>query len=343
MSNSYWQSTGYGRYSAHMARALIRRGLDVRPMTYADLTMPRWMREMVGIDWDSRLTIACIPPFHLPDRPHGRMWLLSMTEGSGLPKGWAECVEAAHVERVIVPCEHNAAAFRAGGVKAPIHVIPGGTDPDEYPLFSRNGFRRPQYTFLALADRGARKGWIEVWDAFYQTFGRPQDTPDVRLIVKTMPNGNDLVERIAPATTDPRITFWIEDVQDTADIWSRADCVVLPSRSEGWGMPHREAAIMGIPTIVPRHSGLDDGHTGEWATVVLEQSTTLAINVNNDKNIAGDWYRMDVGEIGQAMRWCYEHPGEANAKAHAGALWLRQNQTWDHAGAQLAALLERYY
>jgi aminocarboxymuconate-semialdehyde decarboxylase len=63
-----------------------------------------------------------------------------MTEGSELPPGWREWIEKASVERLIVPCPHNAEAFRRGGVTCPIHVIPGGTDPDEFPILHGGGF-----------------------------------------------------------------------------------------------------------------------------------------------------------------------------------------------------------
>lgn len=338
MSNTYWQSEGYGRYSAHMAHALLRAGADVHPILRDHITMPEWMARRAGLDW-SRLTIACIPPYYLPDYAFpGRLWLLTMTEGGEVPDGWADYIHGAGVERVIVPCQHNRKVF-ANALDVPVHVVPGGTDPYQFPITPPAG--NEHYTFLALADRGARKGWVEVWEAFYQEFGRPQDTPDVRLVIKTRPDSNDLVSRIAPATTDPRIEFWEEDVAHPSAIWQRADCVVIPSRSEGWGMPHREAAMMGRPVIATRYSGLDDGHTHEWALVV-ENGRLERISLPQDSHIKGDWQRADVDEIGQLMKRCYLAPELAWEKGQQAAAWLRANQTWDEAGAAMLALLEEY-
>lgn len=338
MSNSYWQSEGYGRFSSRMAQAMMRQGVSVRPLLRGHLTMPLWMRDMEAVDFTS-LTVFCAPPFYLPEYPFpGRLWLLTMTEGSAVPGEWVGYIRDAGIERIIVPCEWNAAAFRAAVPEIPVHVVPGGTDPREFPLLSRNGSRPEAYTFLALGDRGARKGWLEVWQAFYQAFA---DTPDVKLVVKARPHMNDTLERIAKAANlDPRIECRIEDAGEMHRVYQSVDCVVMPSRGEGWGMPMREAAVMGIPVITTAAGGLDDAH--RWAVQVVGKTTAAPISLPFDVNISGEWYLPDVDELATRMRWCYENPGAANVKAQDGALWLRENQTWDHAAAALVTLLEEH-
>jgi hypothetical protein len=107
------------------------------------------------------------------------------------------------IDRVIVPCEHNAQVFRDGGVACPISVIPGGTDPDEFPLITGLRPERP-YTFLTIADRGNRKGWEEVYAAFFQAFRHDVGPDKVRLIIKCRPDGNkhiDMLFASAPGST----------------------------------------------------------------------------------------------------------------------------------------------
>lgn len=325
---------GYGRYARYMVQSLARLGVEVHPILLEQLDMPGWIQRMAGLDW-SRLTITCAPPYMFPGLA-GRQWGLTMTEGSALPEGWAKHCDGC--ERIIVPCEQNATAFKSSGVRVPIHVVPGGTSPVEFPMVYSKP-RRP-YTFLALGDRGSRKGWTEVWQAFFMAF---HDTPDVRLVVKTRPNTNDLIDRISMASNrDPRISFWMQDVDTMADVYAQVDCVAIPSKSEGWGMPHREAAMMAIPTIVTRYSGLDDGHTDDWATVVLDDYKLVDIPSGYADHIDGQWAQVDVGALADAMRWCYDHPAQAKEKAHAGAAWLRENQTWEHAGRAMLDLLERW-
>jgi glycosyltransferase involved in cell wall biosynthesis len=336
LASNYRFTDGYGRYNTFLIRALERLGVTVYPQHTEMANAAGWVQERLGMDW-KRLTISCLPPFYLnrvPGAPRARHWLLSMTEGSRLPAGWCETIQRSGVERIIVPCQHNAEAFAVTGL--PVHVVPGGTDPDEFPPIDGRPADRP-YTFLAIADRGARKGWVETWQAFYQAFGTPTDTPDVRLIIKSRPDGNDMLAMIAEADKpDPRITILMEDM-DMRVFYRMGDCFVGVSRSEGWGMLPREAACMGLPVITQAHAGLDDGHTCEWAFVV-DGGRLEPIPAHFD-HIAGDWMKADVVKLATMMRLCYGRPHMAAQWGAAAAMWIRGNQTWAHSAKALLALI----
>lgn len=345
---SYRPWDGYGRYSAYLIRALQRAGVDVTPHFAGAADAPGWMLDKWGVD-RSAPVISCLPPYYLrklsnltADAWTGPHWLVTMTEGSECPNGWAETINKANIEHVIVPCEHNAEAFRRGGVECPVTVIHGGTDPDEFPLRTEPRTLDKPYTFLALADRGKRKGWSEVYDAFYMAFGgKTTGVQDVRLIVKYRPGGNSLIDMIRTANDlDPRIVWQGDDVADIAQVYAQADCFVIPSRSEGWGMPHRECACMGIPVITQAYSGMDDGHTHEWAMVV-ENGCMEPIDNSKDGHIKGEWRVVDRQELATWMEECYLHPEVMSQLGMGSAAWLRANQTWTHSAANLLALLQR--
>jgi glycosyltransferase involved in cell wall biosynthesis len=260
-----------------------------------------------------------------------------MTEGSILPPDWADTINNSGVERVIVPCQHNADAFANSGVTAPISVVHGGTDPAEFPLRTEPRDAAKPYTFLTFADRNERKGWHEVWDAFYLAFGgKTTGTMDVRLLIKYRPDDNNVTTVMAGAVdADKRIVYQGEDVADMAMLYAQADCLVLPSRSEGWGMIHREAACQGLPVITQAYSGLSDAH--EWA-IVVEKGVMQPIPRERSTSL-GEWRVVDVAELAQKMRWCYERPTEAAEFGRQAAAWIRDNQTWTHAASALIDLL----
>lgn len=335
LGSNFRETDGYGRYNNRLMAALEQMGVTVCPQHTEMANAVGWIQARAGLDWE-RLTISCLPPYFL-NRVPGRHWLLSMTEGDQAPRGWVDLINGSGVERMIVPCEHNADVFRRGGVTCPIHVIPGGTDPEEFPYAPKTWGQGEHYTFLALADRGARKGWVEVWQAFYKAFGTPDQTPDVRLIIKSRPDGNDMLELIRNAERpDPRITILMEDM-DMRAFYAMGDCYAAPSRSEGWGMTQREAACQGLPVIVQAHAGLDDGHTHEWAFVVdgghLEPIPT------HFEHIAGQWMKADVAALADMMRLCYTRPHMAAQWGAAGAQWIRENQTWRHSAKALIELI----
>lgn len=334
LGSNFRATDGYGRWNTRLLQALVALGVDVRPQHTEMANASGWVQERLEVSWDG-LTISCLPPFYLNKVP-GRHWLLSMTEGSLLPDGWRETILRSGVERIIVPCKHNAEAFAVTGL--PVHVVPGGTDPDEFPLNMAPRPDRP-YTFLSLADRGARKGWAEVWAAFFKAFGGPSDTPDVRLVIKSRPDGNDLLELIAGAENpDPRITIIMED-RDMRALYQSVDCFAIPSRSEGWGMPHRECMMAGTPVITQAHAGLADA--GLWAIVV--DGGTLQRIPSHFEHIAGEWLVADVAELAKAMRRCYDKPHEARMSAVLGRAWLRRNQTWEHSAKALLAWIGEHY
>jgi len=333
---SFDKYDGYGRYGQALTRWLGYFGVRVQPMILQQIHwLPGWMQRLAGLDW-GHLTLSCMPPYMFPALP-GRQWGITMTEGTKLPDGWADACNE-RCERIIVPCEHNAEAFEKSGVKVPIHIMPGGTCPVEFPLLTSPPSN--PYTFLALADRGARKGWVEVWQAFFAAF---QGVDNVRLVIKTRPHTNSLIEMISGASNrDPRISFWMDNADTMADVYSQVDCFAIPSKSEGWGMPHREATMMGIPTIVTRYSGLDDGHTDDWATIVLDDWELAEIPKGYAEHVQGKWAQVDVSAVAEAMRWCYDHPREAQIKAVQGAQWLRANQTWEHSTRALLDLIGKW-
>src|SRR6478752_2955557 len=235
----YYQSDGYGRYGSRFVRGLQNNGVKVKSGCLDHLFMPKWMQKQEGLDFENGLTISFLPPYLLQYAP-GTHWLYSMTEGSRIPQSWARSIRESGVQRILVPCEHNRIAFMESGVTLPVSVVPGGTDPSEFPSTPK-GYSKGEgpYVFLALGDRGFRKGWEDVWEAFYTAFGgKTTGTMDVRLIIKFRPedyNKMVYVQSMANAIGKDRRVIWqVEDAVDIKDTYSQAHCIVIPSYSEGW-------------------------------------------------------------------------------------------------------------
>ena len=251
-----------------------------------------------------------------------------------------------------MPSEWLVDVFREHGVTRPIHVIPGGVNPSAYPLVPHSPRSARPYTFMAFADRGGRKGVDAVMRAFVKAFSpvteeefaaawdagdRPPDLrlpDDVALVMKVRP---DNARTKMMNTSDPHIRFLAYDAPHMSQVYPLADCVVIPSKGEGWGFFGREAACMGVPVIASDWTG----HAPDapyWATVALENSK-LTPSVDESLML---FHEPDTNELVAAMRWCYEHRAEARQKAAAGAQWLRDHQTWQHSANALLTLLTEY-
>lgn len=325
---------GYGRYGMSLLRELVYAGVDVQASHVLNGELPGWIRRLTGMDF-SRLTFNVMPPYEMQALPT-RQWCLTMYEDSGVPDTFVQAANEM-CERIIVPCDMNADAFRECGLRetTPISVIGGGVDVREFPLRAtqEDNFDRP-YVFLAHADRGLRKGWDIVHQAFYQAFG---DNRDVRLVIKARPNFFETLGIVGIGKRDQRVSFWLEDVRSMADVFAQVDCFVFPSRGEGWGMPPREAACMGLPVIATRFGGLVDG-IDNWA-IPIETFTLRRSTLPTED---GQWALSDVDEVAAHMKWCYDNREAAAAKGKAAASWLRENQSWEKSASRLLTLLEQY-
>ena len=124
---------------------------------------------------------------------------------------------------------------------------------------------------------------------------------------------------------------------DMRAFYGLGDCYMGISRSEGWGMPMREAAACGLPVITQCYSGMDDGHTEEWALVAGDGK--LEDIPGHFEHIAGQWMKADVDEVATWMSECYNHPEMFRRHGANASAWIRQNQTFDHMALLLLDLI----
>jgi glycosyltransferase involved in cell wall biosynthesis len=168
---------------------------------------------------------------------------VTMFESTQLPGGWVDLLN--ECAAVIVPSDMQAMIFRQNGVIAPLRVAPLGISET---YFSRTRARRGKistknpYRFLCWGDRAMRKGWDAAARAFVTAFG---DRMDVRLVIKARDGsfGYDI--------KNANIEVLRGDVDEAAlrDLYLSTDCMVFPSRGEGFGLPPREMAATGGQVI----------------------------------------------------------------------------------------------
>jgi glycosyltransferase involved in cell wall biosynthesis len=132
--------------------------------------------------------------------------------------------------------------------------------------------------------------------------------------------------------SDPRIKLWRYEAVDISDVYNVADCFVFPSRGEGFGLPPRESACAGIPTIALKAHGTLD--VENWG-IPLEKFTRTRDHLDG----FGQWWEPDLDEITEKMRWVFDNANEAKEVALKGAEWIRNNQTWQHAAQKLEWVL----
>lgn len=192
----------------------------------------------------------------------------SMFETDGLPAAWVPRLN--EMDEIWVPAAFNERTFRAAGVTAPIHVVPGGVyaeafaDPAPLPI---DGLRST--VFLSVFEWSFRKGWDVLLKAWAKAFSHKDD---VTLLLRTYPMKRPGVD-VPQADIDRQINTFLGKLgtsrkrvapivvlhdpiadADMPRLYATATAYVSPTRGEGWGRPMLEAMATGLPVIATRWS-----------------------------------------------------------------------------------------
>jgi glycosyltransferase involved in cell wall biosynthesis len=271
--------------------------------------------------------VALAVPDWYADIHCDRLIAYTMFEADRLPESWVAAINACAA--CLVPSAWCREVFLENGVSVPITVAPWGVDPDAYWFIDRasvslaNAEARP-YTFLWSGTPDLRKGWDVAYRAFRFAFG---DRADVQLLMhfrEALP-GN-------PRFTDPNVRALVTklDLYQWRSLLTHADCFVFPSRGEGWGLPPREAAATGLPTIVTDYGGLQEG-IDDWAMPLAVKGRSVAAYGWWDAGTIGEWAEPDVDCLVELMRRCVDQPEAAREFGWQASVWLLEHQTWINA------------
>lgn len=276
----------------------------------------------------------------------------TMLEVTGIPKTWVD--NANRMDEIWVPSHFNVQTFRDSGVKVPIHVIPLGIDPHFFNP-DINSFRPGQaYVFLSVFEWGERKDPGKLLRAFAREFRRHED---VMLICKVINNDGsvnipqEITDLLLPADHAPvvialnypvagfhrDVTFMftpeIPDYQ-LGTLYRSADCFVLPTRGEGWGMPILEAMACGLPVITTNWSAQTD-FINEHNAYLLHVRRLIDAQAKCPYYAGFQWADADENHLMQLMRHVFDHPEEAAAKGRFASQEVLSRWTWENSADRI--------
>ncbi|MEY2567818.1 MAG: hypothetical protein QOE35_2347 [Actinomycetota bacterium] len=260
----------------------------------------------------------------------------TMLEVTGLPQDWVDGCNG--MDEIWVPASFNVETFRNSGVTVPIRVMPLGVDVDYFHPEIR-GFRPSErFVFLSVFEWGERKAPEVLLKAFAEEF---KESEDVMLLLSVfnrdpfidveheiaklaLPNGAPIAVMVNPEFADYQM----------GSLYRSADCFVLPTRGEGFGMPVLEAMASGLPTIATDWSGPSDFlHDG--IGYPLQTRPLVAAEAKCPYYEGFAWADPDSEHLRHLMRHVFEHPEEARAKGLAAASEVQSRHTWEYAAARV--------
>lgn len=268
--SSFAAPTGYSGSSLALVLELDRRGLPLRPLYLygsdsrealdAGSPHPRiaalQRQGPPRLDWPQ----VVYGPGDLWSKNSGAYRIgFSMIEVDGLPASWVAAGQQMH--EVWTPTQWGAEVFRNAGITVPVHVVPLGVDTATFrPLQQRRTRFTERTLFLSVFEWAERKGWEILLRAYAAAFA-PADPVLLLLKVESHAPAENPFRAIAellPYPTPPIAVICNQRMssEQLAALYGAADCFVLPTRGEGWGMPVLEAMACGVPAIATNWSGM---------------------------------------------------------------------------------------
>lgn len=247
-------------------------------------------------------------------------------ETTAIPRLWVEALNV-NYDQCIVPHEYIKEVFLASGVRIPVTVIQQG-----FTRYRRKFHIKPQSGVFRIGFLGVpykRKNLFKVYQACVNLLGK---IPGLRLAVHSaLLFPSIYTPEVVLMENSPFVEWTWGPMTDewTAEWYGRLSCYVFPSSGEGWSFTPRESMYLGIPTAltdIPVHRE------------IIESGYCRAIPVcgkedaNYEGNTYGQWDRVSLNDIEDAVWDVYRNYGSFLIRALQGSRWIENR--WTNEGSQ---------
>lgn len=309
---------GYGMSRDHLRDELAQ--LDIRlTETFAD--------QKIGILYNY--------PYGIISMRSDVRLIYTMFESDKLPEEWADYLQMA--DEVLVPSKWCQDVFARAGVKST--VVPLGYNDRAFGYVDRPvpvEAHQP-FTFIHYDSFNVRKGFMEVFQAFTEEFGTEEP---VRLILKTAQNGV-AVPIMRSQYPNIEVVLGTLPEAELISLLSRANCMVYPSRGEGFGITPLEAMATGLPAIVPNAHGISEYFNPNYMLEVKVGETCPGLYSRFKGQDVGTMVVCDTQDLRKQMRYAYDNQATMKELGRSAAEYAKQ-YTYRRTAERLGEIIKRW-
>jgi len=248
----------------------------------------------------------------------------TMLEVDGVPQHWVQYINT-HLTELWVPSTFNQHTFKKSGVKVPIKIVPLGVDTNRFnPYVDFLLPKGDKFSFLSICEWGERKNVHLLMRAFQAEFKK---TEPVQLILKISSHDSSVNVERELSQYDLRNVMLISreyDEHQMPSLYKSADCFILPSSGEGWGLPYAEAMACGLPTIGTNWSANVDFMNHDNSYLIDVEKIVPAI-ARCPLYAGFNWALPDIKHMQRLMRHVYENQDEAQGKGTIASKHIMEN------------------
>ncbi|HEX3624933.1 MAG TPA: glycosyltransferase [Verrucomicrobiae bacterium] len=275
----------------------------------------------------------------------GKLAVIQPWEFGSLPRQWVS--QAQHVDEFWVPSHYVRDVYMASGIPGhKVIVVPNGVDGEKFnpQAAPMKLATQKKFKFLFVGGTIGRKGPDLLLQAYLKQF---TDADDVCLVIKDFGGGGvyagqTFEKQIRAAQSvahAPEILYLNEELAPDSlpGLYTACDCLVLPYRGEGFGLPVLEAMACGLPVIVTAGGATDDFVRAGFGWRIPAGRKVFGREVSG-MELAGDGWLLepDLAALGGAMHGAFANPAEARERGRHASLHARENWSWKKSASIVA-------
>jgi glycosyltransferase involved in cell wall biosynthesis len=168
-------------------------------------------------------------------------------------------------------------------------------------------FEPDRFHFVHVSSCFPRKGADVLVETFCREFRAGED---VSLVIKTFANPHNEIEKTVaeafsryPKHAPIKIIFDPYSPGQMRALLEHANCLVAPSRGEGFGLPVAESMLLGTPVIATIHGGHADLCSAQWCWPVDFHLQEARTHLTKGRSL---WAEPDPASLQSRMREVYE-------------------------------------